>query len=294
MASLVALVQNIALLLAGALLFDLMAGSRKTTEPRRYAYQAILGLGLGALGIVVMMTPWTFTTGLVFDTRSVLIAISGLFFGTIPTAVVMVMTVSLRLSQGGVGTVTGVSVILASGIIGIVWGHSRRHALERLSWRELFLFGLVIHVTMLALMFTLPWDMALSVLPRISLPVLIIYPLGTALFGSLIVKRLQSERTRAELAESERRYRVLVETAKEGVWSMEAGHRTTFVNLSMADMLGYAPKDMLGRPVEEFMFPEDMEFHAQRMRVRHEGRDETYERRFRRSDGSQVLSLIHI
>lgn len=294
MASLVALVQNIALLLAGALLFDLMAGSRKTTEPRRYVYQVILGFGLGALGVVVMMTPWTFTTGLVFDTRSVLIAISGLFFGTIPTVVVMAMTVSLRLSQGGVGTATGVSVILASGIIGIVWRHRRRHTLERLSWRELFLFGLVVHAAMLALMFTLPWDMALSVLRRISLPVLMIYPLGTALFGSLVVKRLQSEKTRAELAESERRYRALVETAKEGVWSMDAGHRTTFVNLSMADMLDYAPQDMLGRPVEEFMFPEDLDSHARRMRARHEGRDETYERRFRRNDGSQVWTLASV
>jgi PAS domain S-box-containing protein len=292
MASLVALVQNIALLLAGALLFDLMAGSRKTEETRQYVFQAILGFGLGALGIVVMMTPWTFTTGLVFDTRSVLIAISGLFFGTIPTVVAMVMTASFRLSQGGIGTMTGVSVILASGIIGIVWRHRRHHTLDRLGWGELFLFGLVVHITMLALMFTLPWNMAISVVTRISLPVLMIYPLGTALFGRLIVKRLQSEKTRVDLAESEKRYRVLVETAKEGIWSMDASHRTTFVNKSMADMLGYFPEDILDRPVEDFLFPEDMEFHVRTMQERHAGTDDVYERRLRHHDGSQLWTLV--
>jgi len=291
MASLVALVQNIALLLAGALLFDLMAGSRGTAEIRRYVFQVLLGLGLGALGIVVMMTPWTFTTGLVFDTRSVLIAISGLFFGTIPTVVAMVMTISFRLSQGGIGGWTGVSVILASGIIGIAWRCRRGHALDRLGWRELFLFGLVVHVAMLAMMFTLPWDMAVSVVARISLPVLMIYPLGTALFGKLIVKRLQTEKTRTDLAESEKRYRVLVETAKEGIWTMDASHKTTFVNKSMADMLGYSQADMLGRPVEEFFFPEDMEFHAKRMKERHAGADEAYERRFRHRDGTELWTL---
>ncbi|MBI4958327.1 MAG: PAS domain S-box protein [Desulfovibrio sp.] len=291
MASLVALVQNIALLLAGALLFDLMAGSRGTGGKTRHLFQVFLGFGLGALGIVVMMTPWTFTTGLVFDTRSVLIAVSGLFFGTIPTVVAMVMTVCFRLSQGGIGTLTGVSVILASGIIGIVWRHRRGHVLDHMGWLELFLFGLVVHLVMLALMFTLPWSMAVSVVTRISLPVLMIYPLGTALFGRLIVKRLQTERTRADLAESEKRYRVLVETAKEGIWTMDASHRTSFVNKSMADMLGYTQADMLGRPVEDFFFPEDMEFHAQRMQVRHAGTDEVYERRFRHHDGSQLWTL---
>jgi PAS domain S-box-containing protein len=103
-----------------------------------------------------------------------------------------------------------------------------------------------------------------------------------------------TERKRAEeeLRASEEKHRLLVETISEGIWSMDAGHVTTFVNQAMADMLGYAVDDMLGRQVEDFFFDEDLAFHAERMRRRHQGEDEQYERRFRRKDGSELWTLV--
>ncbi|MEF3695568.1 PAS domain S-box protein [Desulfolutivibrio sp.] len=288
----ISLIQNIALLLIGALLFEaLMQGPRG--KSKGLLRQLALGAGLGVLGLVVMLTPWTFSPGVVFDTRSVLVSISGLFFGAVPTLTAMAVTAAFRLSQGGIGAWTGVFVILASGLIGIAWRHLRGRPQEyRRPFRELFLFGLAVHIAMLALMLTLPWDTALSVLSRISLPVLAIYPLGTALFGLMIVKRMRGEQARADLKTSEGSYRLLVETANEGIWSMDATHATTFVNESMANMLGYTSQDMLGRKVEDFFFVEDMAAHAQRMQRRHAGIDEIYERRFRRKDGSALWTLV--
>jgi PAS domain S-box-containing protein len=94
------------------------------------------------------------------------------------------------------------------------------------------------------------------------------------------------------LRESEERYRLLIEAANEGIWSMDGDHVTAYVNQAMADMLGYAPSEMLGRKVEDFFFPEDMSFHEGKMRKRHSGEDEVYERRFRRRDGSQLWTLV--
>ena len=53
--------------------------------------------------------------------------------------------------------------------------------------------------------------------------------------------------------ESEARYRHMVETAWEGVWQIDAEHRTTFVNRRMADMLGYTREELAGRPVTDFV-----------------------------------------
>lgn len=99
-----------------------------------------------------------------------------------------------------------------------------------------------------------------------------------------------TERKRAEdmLRISEERYRLLVETANEGIWVMDENHQTTYVNQSMAAMLGYVPTEMLGKKVEEFFFAEDMPFHEERMKKRHAGKDEIYERRFRRRDGAEL------
>ena len=98
-------------------------------------------------------------------------------------------------------------------------------------------------------------------------------------------------RTR-ELRQSEERYRLLVETANEGIWAMDADQVTNYANQMMADMLGYDRADLLGRGVEEFLFPEDMADHAQRMEGRRTGQDETYEGRFRRGDGSPLWALV--
>ena len=46
---------------------------------------------------------------------------------------------------------------------------------------------------------------------------------------------------------SDARYRKLVETTQDGIWSFDAHFRTTFANRRMAEMLGYSPGEMLGQ-----------------------------------------------
>lgn len=104
-----------------------------------------------------------------------------------------------------------------------------------------------------------------------------------------ITQRKLSEQA---LGESEERYRRIVETSIEGIWSMDADHRSTYVNSHMAEMLGYKAEDILGRPVEDFMFPEDIAGHEARMGKRHAGESAVYERRFRRSDGSTLWTIV--
>jgi PAS domain S-box-containing protein len=209
------LVHNAALLLTIAYLFDVSAARWKTD--RTSIRQAFFGIVIGTVGIIVMMTSWTLIPGLIFDTRSVLLCISGLFFGFIPTVIAMVMTVLFRVCQGGPGAVMGVSVIIATGTIGILWRRMHRDSLASMSWRELYLFGIAAHLVMLGLTFTLPLEMALRTLSRISLPVLLIYPAGTALLGMLMVNRLKRQRAVEDLQESEERYRSLFDYSRDAI-----------------------------------------------------------------------------
>ncbi len=209
------LVHNAALLLTIAYLFDVSAARWKTD--RTSIRQAFFGIIIGAVGIIVMMTSWTLIPGLIFDTRSVLLCISGLFFGFIPTVIAMVMTVLFRVYQGGPGAVMGVSVIIATGAIGILWRRMRRDSLASMSWRELYLFGVAAHLVMLGLTFTLPLEIALRTLSRITLPVLLIYPAGTALLGVLMVNRMQRQRAVEDLQESEEKYRSLFDYSRDAI-----------------------------------------------------------------------------
>ena len=113
------LLQNTAILLSFALLYDYIWVKDKTRQS--IWKKLITGLIIGGVGLLLMLTPWTLVPGLVFDTRSIMLAISGLFFGPIPTIVAMLITASYRTFLGGDGMYMGIAVIAVSGITGILW-----------------------------------------------------------------------------------------------------------------------------------------------------------------------------
>ncbi len=105
-----------------------------------------------------------------------------------------------------------------------------------------------------------------------------------------LVLRLRS--AQKDLAKSETKFRRFVETAKEGIWAMDGNYRTTFVNQRMAEMVGYPIAEMLGKSVEYFFFDEDLPEHYKNMESRRQGGDQSYERRFRRKDGSTLWTIV--
>jgi PAS domain S-box-containing protein len=245
----VALVQNAALLLALALVFDMSIRHWKLS--RVSLQQVLIGLVVGGIGIAVMTTHWQYEPGIIFDTRSVLLSVTGLFFGPLPTIIAALMTAVFRYQQGGAATVMGISVIAATSALGLVWRAVRKGDLAQISWRELYLFGLAGHVIMLLLAFTLPLEIALSVLRSISLPVMVIYPLGTAILGKLMAGRLMRERMTRQLQDSEERYRVLTENIKDVVWVLDT--ETLFfryVSPSVEALRGYSVDEVIARPVD--------------------------------------------
>src|SRR6056297_3861138 len=76
---------NAALLLIVVQVLDLAIKSRWLDERRQT--RGIAGLLLGAIGVLVMAFPLVIGPGVVIDVRSVVLLVSGLFFGGVPTLV---------------------------------------------------------------------------------------------------------------------------------------------------------------------------------------------------------------
>jgi PAS domain S-box-containing protein len=91
---------------------------------------------------------------------------------------------------------------------------------------------------------------------------------------------------------SEARYRQIVETANEGIWVIDQNFCTTFVNRQMAALLGYAPEEMLGRPVLDFVVAEELAEQQEKLKLRGQGKSEIYERRFLTKGGGEVWTLV--
>ncbi|MEN6625917.1 MAG: PAS domain S-box protein [Candidatus Sumerlaeia bacterium] len=103
-----------------------------------------------------------------------------------------------------------------------------------------------------------------------------------------------SDRLRADdaLRESEEKYRRLVETANEGILQVDLGLRTIYVNARMAQMLGYAADEMIGRNYSDFTDPAERENNDRRFENRRKGIAEIYECRMLRKDGSKFWALV--
>jgi two-component system, cell cycle sensor histidine kinase and response regulator CckA len=285
----IALISNVALLLAMVFVYD-VASTRPLRLDSR-TRQVFTGIGLGVITIAVMLTPWVLEPGIVFDTRSVLISISGLFFGLVPTIIVMLMSSALRIYQGGPGAVMGVSVIVASGAIGLAWRHTLKRPLAYLGWRSLLGLGYMVHIVMLGLAFTLPWTTALHVLSHITLPVLTVYPLGTVALGILMVNRLKQEGTNEAVKESEMQFRALSEQAAIGITKTEAvSGKYVFVNQHFADIVGYTREELLTMTFQSLTHPDDLaedEDDVQRL-LKGELHEYSIEKRYRRRNHTTI------
>jgi signal transduction histidine kinase len=222
------LVQNAALLLAVAVVFDVVS-SRVTIERARIE-QTISGLLLGVIGVSIMLSPWHFASGIFFDTRTVLLVIAGLFFGPIPTAIALAMMVAYRLTLPGAASVTGIAGMILAAALGLAWRH-RRKLLDDLTFLRLLAFGLGAHLlilgqTTLLMFLTLPQDIASTALSGLWLPLVTVYPIATALLGVLLVVRLRARR----LTDANERLTVEVERRLQEVRAsrariVEAGDR---------------------------------------------------------------------
>ena len=237
--------ENVVLLLAVALVYDL-ATSKRTVEGHP-ARQGAVGLLLGLVAVASMATSLRLEPGLIFDARSVVLAVTGLFFGLVAALPAMAVAAAYRIYEGGPGMWTGVWVILASGLVGLGWRRLRGHRLATNGFGELFLFGVLVHVVMLALMLTLPESRGWEVLPLISAPVLILYPLATALLGLLLVRRLGRDLTSRSLEESESRYRSLFERSQSVMLILDPESGTIVdANKAAAGFYGYPRTELQG------------------------------------------------
>jgi len=204
-----ALIHNIALLIAISLLGGFLW--KKNPGTVTFTDKLFAGFFLGSVGMMIMLTPWILLPGLVFDTRSILLSISGLVFGPIPTLTAMLITAIYRLFMGGPGMWMGLGVIITSGATGLLWRRFRPEWQKKKPVVELLMLGFAVHLQMLLLTLLLPKERFLHTLEAVGIPILTIYPLGSLLFGLLMVSRQKHFEIRRALHKSEEKFRQLFE-----------------------------------------------------------------------------------
>lgn len=187
------LINGVALMLALSLLHGF---NMRLWRGRRIAEQLGSGLLFGVICVVGMMMPVQFSPGVIFDARSVVLGMAGLFGGPLVGAIAAAIAGGYRAWLGGVGAGVGVSVIIVSVLLGLGYRHGHTRGWFRLNLAHLLVFGFLTHVVVLLLFTRLPAPLASAVIDSLMLPMLLTFTPATAFLG-LILKdinhRLETE-----------------------------------------------------------------------------------------------------
>ncbi|QEQ95547.1 PAS domain S-box protein [Neptunomonas concharum] len=269
MDSFAGLLNNAVLLLALGVVYDSLGFDQ--IERRLYRKLAT-GLIVGIIGIAVMLTPWELLPGVFFDTRWVLISLCALYFGFVPTLIAVLMTVALRLYQGGAGIYVGSWVIISSAIIGLLWRYWSRKTHTSMGWGWLWLMGLTVQINVLCSMYFMPEGMRMTIFMALVAPLLILFPLGTMLLGVMLQRQKERRRHDAELLDHkmmlDRERGLLKELlngipdlifykTKKGVY-LGCNHAfETFVGLKEPEIVGKTDFDLFEQDVAAFFRDKD-------------------------------------
>lgn len=238
------LVNNAALLLSLGLIYDILSYRRNIQTP--LMNRIVSGVTTGAIAVALMATPVIFGPGIIFDTRTILLGLTGLFFGTIPTVIAMAIAATYRLALGGGGTAMGITTIVLSGACGLAWRHYRLRQAKAFSFGELYLFGVVVHLGMILCMLLLPTELIARTMASLALPVILIYPLCTALLGGLLSARHKKYQLEKELEESAARYNQLAAQSRTITWEIDVTGLFTYVSPVVESVFGYLPNELVG------------------------------------------------
>jgi PAS domain S-box-containing protein len=242
------LIQNTALLVAFSMIYDYSWVQQKRSKS--ILRKIITGFIIGGIAIILMLTPWIQVPGLVFDTRSVLLSLSGLFFGFIPTLIATAIALVYRISLGGSGLWMGLAVIVVSSAIGIMWRNLRPGWRDRNHLLELAALGYIVHLGMLCCAFLLPPENIKETIQNILIPLLTIYPAGNVLLGLLMLrqyKNWQNRKASVQLLEYEQRFTGMLKNTFLFSIIIDSKGNLTYCNDSFLNVLGYNADEVLGK-----------------------------------------------
>jgi PAS domain S-box-containing protein len=238
------LFQNLILLIGLSVLYWVFAHPLGISRRKGRVY---IGLWFGLIAIAVMMMPFEYQQGAIFDGRSIILTLAGLFGGLLPGLISGAMAAAFRIYLGGSGIYAGIATIVSCVAIGLYfrWRYSGRP--ENIKLFPLFGIGILVHLVMLACQLLFPWPMGLSIISMIWMPVMLFFPMGFVLIGFMlsgIDKRLLAEQ---QLKLAEYKYRNLFNSIQDAIVVTDTNRKILNCNKAFTEHFGYTLDEIKGK-----------------------------------------------
>jgi len=265
------LIENIALFLALSLLYGFLIRFRRLANWLRYV---ITGFLFGAIVVVGMLIPFHFGGGIIIDGRSIVLSLAGYFGGWISGGLAALIATIYSFSMGGSEGLTNFGVALTSAALGLGYRSLCRKFSRYSAPGYLYAFGVVLHLNMLVWMLILPGGVTNDALRVISLPVMIIFPLGTLSLGLLLADQEQRQHAEIELLEKEARYRALfIENFSIMLLIDPDTGEIADANQAACEYYGWTYDEITKKKISQINTLNSEEVDVEMQRAKHESRD---------------------
>jgi len=246
------LIKAAALLLALSMLQGLIARywrDSKTVE------QVLSGGLFGGICVIGMMLPIEVVPGVIFDPRSVILSMAGLFGGPLVALIAATIAGGYRIWLGGGGVYVGFSVVVACTALGLAYRYAWSKGWVKVSALRLLAFGLIVHLVEVALFTQLPAGAVQKVMETVALPLILTFAPATALLGMLLKDAKNRITTEANLAQSEARLSLHLENTPLAAISWDRDFRCSQWNKAAEQIFGFTRDEAVGQHAVGLVVP---------------------------------------
>lgn len=237
------IITNMVLLFGLVFILDL---TNRSIHIKNWIIRLFSGVFIGLMTIVIIITAWEMRDGVLFDTRTVMISVTALFFSPIVSVPATIIPMIYRILIGGSGTLPGVLSLFSAFTIGVIWRYYIHPKLHMNKYLEFYLFGVIVHIFMLLSLFTLPHPENIRTVQEVSLTILVTFPLAVMFLAMAIVNHEQRIDNRMLLNKSEKKYRSLIDNSKLGIIQYNNEGIIEVANQAFADILETKKELLIG------------------------------------------------
>jgi PAS domain S-box-containing protein len=213
------------------------------------------GLLFGVICVIGMESPVTIASGVIFDPRSVVISLSGVFGGPVGGVIAAAIAAGYRIHLGGGGAPVGVAVVLACVCLGIGFHAAYKAGRIPLNWLALLIFGLLVHLVVIAIFTQLPAPVAEKVMKTVALPFVVTFTPATMVLGMILAYIDDRIDTRKALAASEARLQAIIDSGPNAMTLKDRFGKILLANPAYAAWVGSSPESLIGKTMWD-VFPE--------------------------------------
>lgn len=242
----------IALIAAGQIL---LSRFREDILPR----QVLFGLLFGGVALLGMANPVNFSPGVIFDGRTIVLAVAGVIGGAVPAAIAAGMAASYRYHLGGAGAPVGVFVALMSASLGVLARQWWKHRGQTPGPTNYLTLGVIVQVAQLTAFTQIPDRAGYAFIAQVGWAILLTYPFATMLLCLLfrnyeqqLIDRRALDAVQAEVLRERAFLRTLIDTVPDLVWLKD--HRGVYLacNQRFEQFIGLRERDIVGKTDYDF------------------------------------------